>query len=408
MRHRLMPPYRYPSKEMFSTMFKTIAAALFAALLSLTTAPAWSAETATPDDTAKFLAGLPPSADSPLAPLAKSSEWEQHAHYFDAIFGQEERNSLSKIRAFSQEHLPDKHQTMLYMLGGPDFLYAHSFFPTATTYVLAALEPVGEVPQLTSLPRPTVDRTLHNLESSLHTLLNLSFFITHNMRSQLQVGPVYGTLPILYVFLARTGQTIHSVSYVSLGADGNFETPGAQTAQSDDSGVKGARKRPAPSSAPGVKIVFSNGNGPEQTLYYFSTNLGDDGLKRSGFLAFCEKLGVADSFVKSDSYLLHSGNFGKIRSFLLDHSGTILQDDSGIPLAYFDPSKWRLQPVGHYVGPISIFHGYYQARMAELFRKENPIPIDFGLGYRWRRNETSMLLAQKIVPSASKAELAPH
>jgi hypothetical protein len=48
-----------------------------------------------------------------------------------------------------------------------------------------------------------------------------------------------------------------------------------------------------------VKITFSAGDGPEKTLYYFSTNLTNDGVKKSGFLAFCSKFGVADAFVKS-------------------------------------------------------------------------------------------------------------
>ena len=47
---------------------------------------------------------------------------------------------------------------MLYMFGGPDFLYATSFFPNASTYVLAGLEPIGDVPSLTSLVAGTVDR----------------------------------------------------------------------------------------------------------------------------------------------------------------------------------------------------------------------------------------------------------
>ena len=40
---------------------------------------------------------------------------------------------------------------MLYMFSGPDFLYATSFFPNASTYVLAGLEPVGAVSDLTRL-----------------------------------------------------------------------------------------------------------------------------------------------------------------------------------------------------------------------------------------------------------------
>ena len=385
------------------TTAKMTAAALVAGALALTIVPARSAETPSANDSARFLAGLPPGADSPLAALTKGARWQQHARRFDSIFQREEDAQLSKIRAFAKERLTDRHQTMLYMFSGPDFLYAASFFPDASTYVLSGLEPVGEVPPLTSLQRGTIDESLQNIESSLSSLLSFSFFITSNMKTQLRAGPVYGTLPILYVFLARTGKTIKQVSFVTLDPEGNVQTV-------DEAGDKNAARvavrRAAQSAANGVKIVFSEGDHPDQTLYYFSTNLADDGVKRSGFLAFCAKLGPADSFIKSASYLMHGGGFTKVRSFLLDDSATILQDDSGIPLAYFDPKKWRLQPFGHYVGPINIFPGSYQPRMSQLFK--NATPIDFGLGYRWRKNESNLLLAEKTAPGTGEAELTPH
>jgi hypothetical protein len=385
---------------MFSTVPRLFTAALFAVVfagfLALAVAPAQSAETATPDDTARFLAGLPPAPGSPLAALAKDPGWAQHAHFFDSIFTREDANTLSKVRAFSKEHLPQQHDTMLYMFSGPDFLYATSFFPSASTYVLSGLEPVGDVPQLTSLPRGEVDASLRNIEGSLGSILNLSFFITKNMKTQLTSGPVYGTLPLLYVFLARTGKTVHEVSFVSLDKDGNF------IAQ-DDAGKRAGRAT-TQSAAKGVKIVFSDGNGPRQTLYYFSTDLSDGGVKISGFLEFCAKLGPADSFLKSASYLLHGGNFARVRSFLVDHSATVLEDDSGIPLAYFDPRKWRLQPFGHYLAPLGIFPNTYQPRMAELFR--NAAPLDFGIGYLWRKNESNLLLATRLPPGA-EAEINP-
>jgi hypothetical protein len=384
---------------MRSTVPRLIAAALFAVVvagfLALPAAPARSAETATPDDTARFLAGLPPAQNSPLAALAKDPGWAQHAHFFDSIFSREDANTLSKVRAFSKEHLPQQHDTMLYMFSGPDFLYATSFFPSASTYVLAGLEPVGDVPQLTSLPRGAVDGSLRNIEGSLASILNLSFFITKNMKTQLTTGPVYGTMPILYVFLARTGKTVHDVSFVSLDKDGNF------IAQ-DDSGKRAGRAT-TQSTAKGVKIVFSDGNGPLQTLYYFSTDLSDGGVKTSGFLQFCTKLGPADSFLKSASYLLRSGSFARVRSFLIDRSGTILEDDSGIPLAFFDAKQWRLQPFGHYLHPLGIFPNAYQPDMAELFR--NAAPLDFGIGYLWRKNESNLLLATRTGPGPSEAEI---
>jgi hypothetical protein len=381
-----------------------MATAFMAVMLAVITAPARSAETTTADDTARFLAGLPPASGSPLAALTKDPVWQQHARYFDSIFAREDSTKLSKVRIFSKEQLTDKHDTMLYMFSGPDFLYATSFFPTASTYVLAGLEPVGDIPQLTSLSHPAVNGTLRNLETSLGSLLSYSFFITRNMKTQLHEGPVYGTLPVLDVFLARTGKTIHDVSFGGLDAEGNFLT--ADEPAATNANTKKPMRSISRSAAPGVKIVFSDGNGPKQTLYYFSTNLADGSVERSGFLAFCEKLGVADSFIKSASYLLHSGGFNKIRTFLLDHSATILQDDSGIPLAYFDPKKWRLQPFGRYVGPLAIFGHSYQPGMAELFRRATP--IDFGIGYRWRKNESNLLLAQKGAPKTSDEELTPR
>jgi hypothetical protein len=379
------------------SMSKMLAAALLAAFVAIA-APARGAETATANDTARFLAGLPPASDSALAAMAKDAAWQQHARYLDSIFAREDSVTLSKVRAFSQRYLTDKHDTMLYMFSGPDFLYATSFFPSASTYVLAGLEPVGEVPQLTGLSRGTVDGTLHNLERSMGTLLSYSFFITKNMKTQLHEGPVNGTLPILYVFLARTGKTIHEVTYVGLDKDGNVQTP-------DEASGKGARRLP-PTAAPGIRIVFSDGNGPKQTLYYFGTNIADGSIEQSGFLTFCKKLGVADSFIKSASYLLHTGGFTKVRNLLLERSATILQDDSGIPLAYFDPKQWHFRPFGHYVGPLNIFGAKYQERMVELFAR-NATPLDFGIGYRWRNNESNLLLAQKVASATSDNELAP-
>jgi len=384
-------------------MPKMTAAVLMMAALALTAAPARSIETITADDTARFLAGLQPSSGSPLAALTKEPAWQQHARYLDGIFAREENRTLSKVRAFSREYLTEKHDTMLYMFSGPDFLYATSFFPSAATYVLAGLEPVGDVPPLTSLSRRANDGALRNLEVSMGSLLSYSFFITKNMKTQLREGPVYGTLPVLYVFLARTGKTIHEVSFVSLDAQGNFQGPEEPIATSLD--TKKPMRSPPRSGAPGVKIVFSDGSGPKQTLYYFSTNLADGSFERSGFMAFMQKLGPADSFIKSASYLLHAGGFNKVRAFLLDHSATILQDDSGIPLAYFDPRKWQLRPFGRYVGPLSIFGRSYQPGLTQLF--ERATPIDFGIGYRWRKNESNLLLAEKDASKTSNQELTP-
>jgi hypothetical protein len=262
--------------------------AIFATfMLALSAAPARSIEAAAADDTARVLAGLQPSSNSPLTVLTNDPAWLSHARNLDSMFAREESVQLSKVREFSKKYLSDKHDTMLYMFSGPDFLYATSFFPNASTYVLAGLEPVGSVPDLTSLSPSVIDGELRSLEASMSSLFSFSFFITQKMKSQLREGEVYGTLPILYVFLARTSKTIHEVNFVSLDEQGKLVA---------DELV--ATKRNA---ASGVKIVFSGGNGPKQTLYYFSTNLADGSFQRSGFSAFLARLGPADSLIKSAS-----------------------------------------------------------------------------------------------------------
>ena len=354
-------------------------AVIAATMLLAAVAPARAADTVSADDAARFLAGMQPSASSPLAPLTKDPAWQHHARFFDAAFAQLEQRQLSKIRAWSATNLAAPKPTMFYMFSGPDFLYADAFYAKATTYVLSALEPPGSVPDLTRLPRGGIGAALYNVERSMSSILSFSFFITKMMRVDLRAGELNGTLPILYVLLARSGKTIRDVSPVGL----------------DDKGqAYFANENPGKNATRGVRIVFSGGDGAQKTLYYFSTDLTNPGVKASGFLKFCETLAPGNSLIKSASYLLHSGNFSTVRDFLLRNSATVIQDDSGIPLAYYDPKKWRFFPFGRYAGPIAEFPGRYQEQYAELFRRAQP--MDFGIGYRWRSYESNLLLSVRL------------
>jgi len=332
----------------------------------------------TADDNARILAGIEPRAGSPLAGLTREAGWRQHARSFDAAWESLEARQLSKIRIWSTKNITRPQQTMLYMFSGPDFLYADVFFPNATTYVLSGLEPVGDIPDLSRLRRGSRSGALAHIRSSLGSVMNYSFFITKQMKGQLRSGELTGTLPLLYVFLARSSKTIIDVTLITLDKDG-VELPAKETLTT--------------ATTSGVKLAFAGSDGKPRTLYYFSTDLSDGGVSNSGFLKFCERLGAADNFIKSASYLLHSDNFSKVRDFMLAQSASILQDDSGIPVHYFTPGQWELRPYGHYVGPISIFAGRYQSRLSNLFRRAPP--IDFGVGYRWRLRESNLLLAEK-------------
>jgi hypothetical protein len=369
----------HPMKIAMLKISALAAAILFAAVL-----PGRAADTVTANDTALFLAGMAPSAESPLTPLTKDPAWQRHARFLDNSFAQLEQRQLSKIRTWSDTNLAAPRPTMFYMFSGPDFLYANAFYPKATTYVLSALEPPGSVPDLMKLPRGGLGSALNNVEHSMAAILNFSFFITKLMKVDLREGQLNGTLPILYVFLARSGKTIRDVSPVALDNKGTAFF---------------ANENVGPNATRGVRIVFAGSDGEPKTLYYFSTDLSNGGVKSSGFLKFCEGLGPGNSLIKSASYLLYAGNFTNVRDFILANSATIIQDDSGIPLNNYSPKQWRFFPFGRYAGPIAEFPGRYQQSYAELFRRAQP--MDFGIGYRWRSYESNLLLSVKLPPDAT-------
>jgi hypothetical protein len=362
--------------------------AVVASFISFAIGTAQSADVASTDDTARFLAGMPPSADSPLVPLTQDRSWQQHAKAMDKAFAEIDRRQVSRIKAWGTENLTAPQPIMFYMFSGPDFLYADAFFPRATTYVLSALEPTGLIPDLLKTQHGSILLTLASLQHSMQSLLAYSFFITHKMRNDLQAQ---GTLPLLYVFLARSGKKIRDVSLVNIDSQGELQT---------ESGPK------VKSTARGVKIVFADADGREKTLYYFNTDLSNSGVKKSGFLTFCDKLGDGDSLVKSASYLMHRNEFSQIRDFLLSKSAVLLQDDSGIPLRYFDVNKRDLTPFGNYLTPDPVFANepVYQPNMKEFFRKAQAKPIDFGVGYRWRPGESNLLLAVRRASADNPAE----
>ncbi|WP_139247731.1 hypothetical protein [Hyphomicrobium sp. CS1GBMeth3] len=361
--------------------------ALFAALLLALPQVVAAQDRASANDNARVLAGLVPSAGSALEPLTKDAAWQAHATYFNKAWADLDHRQLSKIKAWSAMHVPQRKPVVFYMFSGPDFLYADAFFDGAEIYVLSGLEPVGAIPDLTTLPPKALRSELRGLQSSLNSVLSFSFFITKKMKEDLKGGQLTGTLPILYTFLARSGKTVHETTLVSLNADGTV-MPLAGPIE------KGA--------SPGVKILFSSAGGRHQTLYYFNTDLSNWGLKSSGFLTFCKGLGQGDSFVKSASYLMHSDGFSTVRDFLIEHSAALVQDDSGVPLRFLNGADWRVTVFGRYMKPISIFAPKtYQSDMRDLFRKAEP--LDFGIGYRWRPNESNLMLAVKTVGARAEA-----
>jgi hypothetical protein len=329
------------------------------ALLLATAASAFAQQGASIDETARFLAGMP--VNGALAPLMENPAWQEHAAAMDDAWAKKLRRQVGPISAWMQGNAPDYYNssdTVYYMFSGPDVLYANIFFPRAKTYILAGLEPIGQVPDLTRMPPEMLGSELAALRASMSTILRFQYFITKDMRAELGRANMGGTLPILYVFLARLGYTVVDATHVSSPADG-------------------------------VKITFANGE-QQQTAFYFKTDLSGG---NSNFLKWCAARGPGLSLLKAASYLMHGDGFSGVRNFLLEHSRVIVQDDSGIPLRAF-PKNWTINFYGRYV-PHQEFAKYWQPDLAVNYENNPPPELGFAFGYHWQKERGILMLATR-------------
>jgi hypothetical protein len=312
------------------------------------------------DDTARLLAGLP--VNGPLSAFTQDQRWQGHAAAMDKAWKTKEYFQLGPIATWMASHAGDCYGntgTMYYMFSGPDFLYAYAFFPNASTYILAGLEPVGQVPEVSKMSPDTLSVNLGALRDSMSTLLITHYFVTEEMKAELGRGNLNGTVPILYVLLARLGCTVLDTTYVHSPADG-------------------------------VRITFSHG-GRSQTLYYFKTDLSGGG---SAFLHWCAARGPGVSLIKAASYLMHGEGFSGVRDFLLGHSTCIVQDDSGIPLRAFN-KNWSLEFYGRFIPHGEKFGKYDQTALAEVYHRNPPPPeLGFAFGYWWQAERGLLILAR--------------
>ena len=312
------------------------------------------------DDTARFLAGMPGGMGSSYSSLRNTSAWQSHRSAMDQMFNRSVGRHAAVIN-WSRGELRDINSSLVfYPFSGPDYLYAHSFFPGANRYILSGLEPASALPDLNSLSAGEMSSGLSNLRNSLQSIVNYSYFITKDMRSDLSATRIRGTLPVMLVFMARTGHRIQSIT-------------------------------PTSAAGSGFHIVAKGPGGGQKDVYYFQGDVSNSGGNR--LLSFVRSQGTPVTYVKSASYLMHRGSFSNIRNGILDMSTAVIQDPSGIPFHYFPERGFKVKLYGSYSGTLDIFKEHYQGDLAAAYTSGRyPVkPIPFGVGYR----QTCLIVAKK-------------
>lgn len=359
-----------------------------------------AAPTADPDlnALARTLAGLAPTESAPDAwkKIADTNSFRQHREILGASFATAEKRRLLLMKEWSQTELADvckEGLDLFYPFSGPDIMTAHAIFPCAPNYIMFGLEPPGVPPTFTNLSEPLKARYLGAVRNALGSILNYSFFRTNDMRDDFR-GVLDGLSPILLVFLAREGNEVLSARVVTFLPDGSIkERAPASTPSPEERAAEAA-------GIPGIRYYFKDvKDGRIKSVTYFSVDISDDGMKgKEFFLNGMARTAPYTTYIKSASYLMHRDSFARVRSFILEKSHHIIEDDSGMPLAFFVKDAWNLSFYGNYTQPIALFAGRFQKdlRNVYLHPKENGVKaLPFGTGYNFAPGDSHMLVARR-------------
>jgi len=359
------------------------------ALSPRSTATTLAPDTASVQNVAAYLAGLEPKAGTPLATLAAQPTWKAFAQDQDKSWSKYRTTHTSPMNKWAATELDSVRQattTVFYPFSGPDFLNVFTIFPTASTYVMVGLEPVGSVPSRENLENPAI---LPAVKKSLWSVLNFSFFRTNDMAVDLKSVNLDGAVPLIMLFAARTGNHLQAVRPIQLDAQGQLHEV------TDTTRAAGSK------AIPGAELKLQAADGTEKTIYYFSADLSDWKLStKDAPLKYVRTLGPLTTYVKSATYLMHKSYFSKVRNLVLERSNYLLQDDSGIAMKYFPKNNWQFTYYGTYKRPINLFAKQYQPELTTAYhdtlRRARPLP--FGTGYNWRQTDSNLLLAKRRTP----------
>ena len=343
------------------------------------------------DDAARYLAGLSAKPGSKLADLHELPSYKHHVEDFDFKFSVFEQGRRAAMQKFQQTELSATQvtgSTLLYAFGGPDVLTAHTFFPKNKTYILMGLEPAGGLPSEEYLRSKLKSDYLPKIRGSMNSLLDKSFFITLLMDQMYRGQITDGLMPIMLVQLVRTKHTVLGYLPVTLNENGKWMA-----------------RNPELKGTDGMIIEAQKESGDKLRIIYISANLQDDKLAANKpLLTFLASLKPTVAYFKAASYLPHHKDFKLIRDTILSLSSAVLEDDSGIPYKYFDKEEWSFTLFGKYDRPYGSFRNMVQPTLKADFEGPNVKPLDFPIGYGFKRQPSDLILAIKkpAAPVAAK------
>jgi len=323
--------------------------------------------TADANDIALFLAGKPVHHGERLSQMQTGPDYKSYSDEMVYRWRYYSSARTARQSQWSDQYLAPtigSPSTLLYPFGGPDLLHAIAMFPHTATYVLLGLEPTGSLPGLEANDPNAVANALKQLSRSMDTQLKVGYFITKDMRADLNNGPLQGVTPVLLASIGLLNGSVDNIQSISAGGK------------------------------PAVQIDFRIPGAGSKRAIYVSGDLSNKGFS-GGYAAWLHSYSGSVAYFKAASYLMHDDGFSGIRNFVLNNTKAVVEDDSGIPYRYFG-NGWETKLFGRYDTPIELFANHGQADLRAAYNAAGGAPeIPFGTGYQFRAANANLQLYRK-------------
>ncbi len=342
------------------------------------------------DNLARFLAGKPVEK---FATLQNTEHYKNYAKKCKQQWEDLTKKTLNPIQNWCKQNIKDFYEDstcLFYPFGGPDIVFAMTFFPYEEDYVLFGLENPGFITDPTKISDTKIQAYLDSLNYSFRYLNRFGFFIAGQMRDDFKNEHLDGTLHIVLYTLAMEECKITNYRNIYLDDRGNIK-------ESDGNPVKHPY---------GWEIVFKkDGEDRIRTVKYFRMDMSDPPMTgKMEFPFFLNSVKEKTCYLKSASYLLQGVEFKIMQKLVVNQFDKILQDESG--LAYGNLKKdYDIRLFGTYSRPLKVFSIFKQEDLKNALAANNCKALPFKIGYASQLNESVLMACTRKDPNAPKQEV---
>lgn len=347
---------------------------------------AWSA---TPDQTAKLVAGLQPtSADS-----FSEKAFLQYAKMIDSYWSKYETKVFAPMTDWAKHNVkPLKGDTIFYPFSGPDFPTIYAMAPGINRYILISIQRAGTPIQPDDLSPANGKKLLDHLASDWSSYTQMGFFKTIDLDKNASESGVKVTPTLMMMaFASRLGFTIESVTPIKLNDDNS------------DVVVDTLPGRDWPS----VRIQLKK-DGKGVIVDYLRIDLSDYGLNKNPTnRKFIEKSARWPMLFKAASHLPQDPAFSIIKNAALTSAPLIIQDETGIE--YSDlKNPFSIKLFGRFSKPHHLFSAQHQKSLAAAYADDKSAPtLPFRVGYMKDSGFSLQVAVRKDTNQAATPAAAP-